>query len=149
MNIVILTESKPQGVPGGSLIGGEWNLRQLNSISPQANWCSLDTDGYFTLKNGRYLITAHSIAIGVDSHKLRVRNIENDLTYSGLNCLAYSLQPNNSSTAHLIANVNISSQRVSFALEHFCKRSVANLGKGFPVNNGDDEVYSTVSIQRL
>lgn len=149
MNTVILSETKPLGVAGGSVNGGNWNLRELNVQSSVTNWCNLSAEGVFNLKNGKYLLIGTATALGVDSHKLRIRNIDNNESSYGLNSLAYSLQPNNSSTANITAYITIGARNGSYVLEHYCERTVENLGKGFPSNTGDNEVYSTLVIQRL
>lgn len=150
---IILTETKASGVNGGGSTGGAWNDRALNNLTgvQSGNWCSLNTiTGDFTLKTGKYLVTANAVVLGVGSNQLRIRNTFDNTSYYGTSSLSYSLTPSNSNNSSLSCYINVTATNRTFTLEHYCENSVPNFGKGVSVGaSGNTEVYSTVVIQKL
>lgn len=151
MNLAILNEIKPSGMFGGSTMAGTWNKRELNNNVPTGNnWCTLNPiTNEFILKAGKYSVTANAVGVGVGSHELRLRNINDNVIYNGLSSFSDPLAPNNSSTTTLSVYVNIPVQK-TFLLEHYTEKAVVNYGKGFPVKvQGTDEIYANVVIQKI
>lgn len=151
MSVVLLAETTSSGVPCGTIIGQQWNLRELNTVlSNTVPWCSLNhTVHQFTLKPGTYTLDVNSTAVGAGGHKLRVRNITTGDLYYGLSSLSDSLRPSNSGNATLNTIISVSVTRNTFVLEHYAQNTSDNIGMGFPVNSGDDEIYSTIIITKM
>jgi hypothetical protein len=151
MSAAVLTETKSTGTPGGSSVAASWIPRNLNviAIDSTVNWCTLGTGGQFTLKTGKYLITASAVGVGVGSHQLRLKNVT-DVTYSyGMSSLSSSLYPSNSGLATFATYISVGAQR-TFALEHYFEQTFTNFGMGVPTNvSGNTEIYATVVIQRV
>jgi pimeloyl-ACP methyl ester carboxylesterase len=130
---------------GGSAATNTWNLRPLNSLTVDTGGnCSLASN-QFTLDAGKYVVRIWSVGNHIEFHKVRLLNVT-DSTIDGLGASSYVFGAQDHS--ELFTYLDISSAK-TYQVEHWSQTGQVTYGLGQPVNNGTDEVYCQVLIQKV
>ena len=68
-------DHKPSGTDGGDFNSGSYLPRDLNTLTGNASFISINGTDQFTLQPGVYAISGSAPALGVNRHKCKLANI--------------------------------------------------------------------------
>jgi len=144
--VAFLSDVKSAGTDGGTATSGSWFTRALTEEADPDGIVTVSSN-QFTLQAGTYEIKALAIALDVDSHKIRLRNITDSTT--DIVGLSTHAQDSNSTgtTAYLEGLLTIAGAKV-FELQHRVQVTSATLGQGVAGDFGEDEKYALVKIKK-
>lgn len=145
LSYVVLEDRKASGTAGGTLTGGAWQTRVLNTEAIDTdNLCTLAAN-QFTLEPGTWKIFGYATTGSVSRHQARLRNITTTTTA----LISTSMQGATSITSlSSFAGLVIFATAQTFELQHRSSITVATNGLGFPVTFDEDELYAIVVAQR-
>ena len=141
-------DEKASGTDGGTFTSGSFQTRTLNTlVTNEISGASLSSN-QITLPSGTYFLYATAPAYGVDTHKLKFRNItdSSDTLIGNNQRIADALDA--TTTAHISGRFTIAAQK-TFELQHRC--NTTDTGDGFGVSSGYSivEVYADVQIWKV
>ena len=142
--IAYLRDEKASGVAGGSCNATGWQQRDLNRLSGDSDFVSLN-DSRFTLAPGKYFIEIQvpGYMIGYHQAKLVLENTGTDVLIGG-SMLAH---PNYGVTNHSTIQGEVTvTQTSTFSIQHRCGTVKQSQGFGMPVNFGTVEIYTQMKI---
>lgn len=136
----------PQGTDGGSLTGGVWNTRLLNTTdanNPSSTAVSRSGNNII-VEDGTYLVNAHATSYSVDASQLRWFNVTDAVAEGNGTTLIYN--NNNQVENTVLDRFIVTGGPKTFRLEHIPSRTRSN-GAGLAANiAGVDEIYVAIEI---
>ena len=141
-------DEKASGTDGGTFTSGSFQTRTLNtSVTNEISGASLSSN-QITLPSGTYFLYATAPAYGVDTHKLKFRNItdSSDTLIGNNQRIADALDA--ATTAHISGRFTIAAQK-TFELQHRCNTTDSGDGFGVGANYSIVEVYADVQIWKI
>ena len=144
--VAYLWDEKPSGTNGGSVAGGIWEDRTLNTKEDANNLVVL-SGNEFTLAAGEYQIEWNAPAAFVNNHQTKLKNVTTGTTQKMGSSEYSSAGGGGSVTTRSLGftTVNISSS-TTYKIEHRCGSTYATYGFGFAGSSGEPEVYTQVKI---
>lgn len=144
-NLVVLQDQKASGTAGGTLTGGAYQTRVLNTeVNDTGGLCTLAAN-QFTLSAGDYLVFASAQAIAVGDHRLRIQNITGGTTLVEGNNAHSS---DKASPAVLLGAFTVAAGQ-SLELQHRSEGTRSTDGYGQPLSTGAVERYATVLLLKI
>lgn len=144
---VILKDVKATTTDGGTSSNTTWNDRVLNTTENTQSWCSLASN-QFTLSAGTYKIKASAPSFQSVRHRIRIYNIS-DSSRELLGSVSYTLSTDAVQTDALLTGIiSITSSKI-FKLQHYTQTGQAGTGLGASCDDGDEEIYSIVEIEKI
>ncbi len=136
------------GVEGGAANGGTWNERPINTVQHNSIVGASLAANEITMPAGSYRIDAHAGVHRVDRNALRLRD-----TTAGTTLLAgISIYTSNgafaSNTNHMSGYFTLAVESV-LRLQMWTESGIGGNGLGIPVNSGNPETYTTVTISAV
>lgn len=146
--IAIFKDVKPSGTNGGSAVAGSYQTRDLNTHEGLKTFASLDSN-QITLEKGKYLIEASSLTFAVLDSKCKIYNVtDSEDLIVGMIARPNSAGEGNSSLNSLTGEITINkTTTIDLRIRTRTTRVIVGLGNASIF--GDDEVYSTVKIQKI
>jgi len=141
-------DEKSSGTSGGTFTSGSWQTRTLNtSMTNEISGASLSSN-QITLPSGTYFINALAVALKVDGHKAKLRNItDSSDTLIGTSEYAGSGGVVTSSSI-INGRFTIASQK-TFELQHRCDLTSSTNGFGQAQAFSVVEVFADVRIWKV
>jgi len=144
---IILAEIQASGTQGGGAVAGAWTTRTLNTV------VSDTLGGAVTLSAnlasgpvGRYRFRARVPAFNVNSHQCRlVRGTGTVYAYGSSECT----QVGATSWSECVWEGDFDPALMTVKIEHQVQTTVALFGLGVGCGFGNNEVYSTLEIERI
>jgi len=128
------------GTNAGSSVTG-WQTRPLNSKKIDTNSLVSLSSNRVTFTAGTYYCQATAPAFGANNHKLRLRNVTDNVTLI-VGSSEYAYQPSIiGNTARLVGQFTIAAGK-ALELQHYIAYARANDGLGTSVSSGEVEVYA-------
>ena len=146
--IAYLSDVKATNSSGGSSIVTTWTARELNTLVDNTGLVTSLASNQFTLPSGTYRIQATAPFFNCLAGQIRIRNITDSVTPSGLISETNYSSPTSSSVCTIDAEVTISSSK-SFQLQYFVNQAQASNGLGVSLNSGEQAVFSQVKITKI
>jgi len=130
----------------GTATGGAWNLRPLNSLTiDTGGFCSLSSN-QFTLQPGKYRVNIWSAANHIEFHKIRLYSVTDSDDGGRLGSSQYVFGAQDVSELSCYLDIAIAT---TYQVEHWAQTTQSTYGLGQPVNNGTDEIFCQVSIEKV
>ncbi len=142
-DICTIKDIKVPGTNGGSFTKDVWQVRDLNTLYGNVEFATLN-DNKFTLRPGKYLITAKVPACSVQNHQAKLYNVTDTSYVLGTSSYAFA---DTMSISEIVANISITST-TQFEIRHICINTVENVGFGKATGFDEEEVYTTVTIEK-
>lgn len=143
--IAYVRDIKANGVIGGGYTAGSYALRDLNDLSGDTDFISLNAN-QFILQPGTYEIEAESAGYKIGNHKIKLRNITDstdDIT--GLNNRSTGDDHVGASLTGVIVITSVK----TFEIQHRGSTTNAVDGFGNATSFGDSEIYTQVKITKV
>jgi hypothetical protein len=140
-----IKDIKPPGTNGGTFTNNIWTTRQLNIIEGNIAFAALNTN-IITLQPGKYTINIKAPACGVRSHQIRLRNITIGEYLLGGNGSSNATSLMTYSEIYGFFEYTVETQ---LDIQHICERTIANVGLGLSTGFNENEIYTTVFIQKI
>ena len=142
-----IKDVKASGTSGGTFTSGAWQTRDLNTLSGDTEFLSLSAN-QVTLESGKYKISAIAPALLCDYHKIKLRDITNSSDVE-IGSSEFSRTTGDSSIrSSLVSTIEITGSTV-FEIQHRCGVTRATDGFGIASSFGVDEVYTTLTIEKI
>jgi hypothetical protein len=147
-DVAIFNEQQSSGTAGGSMTGGSYTKRTLNTtVVNNIAGCSISSS-VITLAAGTYAVQAWAPAFAVLSHKLRLQNTTAATTIAlGMN--AYNTDTGVAVTHSFLSCTFTLTVQSTIELQHRSQNSKATNGLGVICSFGDNEVYAQIQIARI
>lgn len=146
-DLLHIVDQKAEGTAGGTFTAGSWQTHVLNTELVDEIGSTLSSN-QFTLPAGTYDVVAHAVAVLVNNHKLRLRNITDGTTaIVGANAYGDSVTAG-VTTAHLMGRFTIAGTK-TFELQHRAQTTKATDGWGIAAFYSEVEVYASVFIKKV
>lgn len=130
----------------GSATGGAWNVRPLNSLTVDTGgFCALASN-QFTLDAGKYRVEIWSAANHIEFHKVRLYSITDSDDGGRIGSSQYVFGAQDVSELYCYLDIAIAT---TYQVEHWAQTTQATYGLGQPVNNGTDEIFCQVWIEKV
>lgn len=140
-----LSDTKSPSSSGGSFTSGSFQTRDLNTKDVDADSIVTLSANQFTLEAGTYRIRAKAPGRSVDGHQAKIRNI----TDSSDEIIGTSAYSSSGVTTHSFIDGEITiTGTKTFELQHKCETTAGSTGFGFRSDSGENEIYSTVEIEK-
>lgn len=140
-----ITYSLATNSNGGTLTGGTYNTRPLNTTAGDTSIVSLSSN-QFTLQAGTYHLEGWAVARNVDNNNVRIRNITDSTTaIIGLSTTAAALAVNAGVPSLLAGSFTIAGAKV-FELQHYVETTASGAGAGAGANSGDNNIFALVKV---
>jgi hypothetical protein len=141
-----IEDVKATTVDSGSMTGGAYNTRDLNTLSGDTSFVTLSAN-QFTLGAGKYKLLASAPATGVNSHKAALY----DITNAAYIKYGTSMQTDGTSeTSRSEVRVMLTlTETTTFELRHHIRNHINANDGGESTDDGSDERYSFVEITKL
>ncbi|MCK4500305.1 hypothetical protein KAU11_07395 [Candidatus Babeliales bacterium] len=142
---ILIRDEKASGITGGSFTSGAWRTRDLNTIVTDIGSHASIASNQITLAGGTYKVEGYAPGMGVNEHKIKLRNITDgvDLVI-GTSMHASATGPTNSIST-LDGRFTIAAPKV-LELQHRSFGSQATYGFGTTCSFGVIEVYSVIKF---
>lgn len=149
LEIAYLRDVKPQGVSGGTTVGGSYVVRDLNVIEGDTNIVSLASN-QFTLQKGKYEIEATAPYYVVNGSRIKIFNVTDSTDAIFGNNGTFGGGSNQSDgPANLNGTIEIKETK-TFDLRQYTTTTRAGDGLGTPNNiAGESEYYAQIKITKL
>lgn len=145
--VAILREQQNDGVDGGTFTTGSWQQRVLNSELSDLDGIVSISAGDFSLVAGTYKITAWACGYKCGTHRLRMLNVTDANSVTGLP--ATSDSTDTVQTIATVVSIHTITGTKTFRLQHQCTSTRGSDGLGQHAGFGTTEVYSQVEIERI
>lgn len=123
-----------------------WNQRMLNTTQSSNGTSISRTGSTFTLQPGTYFIKGKAVSYRSLANKLCIRDVLNNIALSGYSCYSnFTYFGHNLSEVEGVIVVTVPT---TYKLDHYIDNAASD-GLGNQVGTGDDEVYSSVFIQKI
>lgn len=135
----LVTDVKTKGTDGGSMTGGSYAVRDLNTItgsSGYGDWCSLASN-MVSLAEGTYFIEASAPGFGCYSHQLFLYNY--DTSTHELRGTSEFSSSSAQTRSHVRGLLTVTNPSHRYRLVHYASNNQATNGRGRAV----DETYET------
>jgi hypothetical protein len=141
-------DEKASGTSGGTFTSGAWQTRTLNtSMTNEISGASLSSN-QITLPSGTYFINALAVALKVDGHKAKLRNIT-DSSDTLIGTSEYSGAGGVVTSSSIInGRFTIASQK-TFEIQHRCDLTSSTNGFGQAQAFSVVEVFADVRIWKV
>ncbi|MCX6107827.1 MAG: hypothetical protein NTY08_18520 [Proteobacteria bacterium] len=137
---ILITHEVTNGTNAGSSVTG-WQTRPLNSKKIDTNSLVSLSSNRVTFTAGTYYCQATAPAFRANNHKLRLRNVTDNVTLI-VGSSEYAYQPSIiGNTARLVGQFTIAAGK-ALELQHYIAYARANDGLGTSVSSGEVEVYA-------
>lgn len=150
----VLQQAHPNNTNAGTLTGGSWTTRILNTESSDPDSIvGLNTGtGVITLNIGTYRVKAWAVGYRCDTHQIRLRRTNN--TAATLLLGSVEVAPNGTqvtSKSDLEGIISVTVDSTTFELQHYAATTEATNGQGVanPTGNGESGLYALCIIERL
>lgn len=152
-NFAYLEDQKVNTTNGGTLTGGTWNKRDLNTKVVDSSSMVTISNNEFTLNPGTYIIKVSAPAYYVNRHKIKLTNVSTGQDVAIGTSQYVKVETGNDivTRSFLTCRVTISQAR-AFAVYHFVETTFATYGAGVATqdnvgtSSATYEVYTTVEI---
>lgn len=147
-SIAVFEDRKAAGTAGGTFTAGSWQTRVLNTVASNDIPGASLSSNRITLQTGKYHFSIKAVALDVQNHKIRLRNITNGNTE--LVGLSNDLTSSTDISGVAICEgvLTITSQKV-FEIQHRCSTTQNTDGFGSPSSFGVSEVYCICTIRKV
>lgn len=145
----LFQEQQPTGTNGGTLQGGTWNLRKINTIvTSNGSDVTLNTStNQITLQPGTYKISAQANANSVQQHQVRIFDITNNVSVqTGIVITATNIGAN--SQPAFVSCVYTTSTVAIVELDHYAAVTRLNDGAGL-AGGWSVETYSEITLVKM
>lgn len=146
---VLVVDEKPAGTHGGTFTAGGWQTRTLNAKRSDARGIASLTNNQITLPPGTYRCNISAPAYYASLHKIRLRNITDNLT----TLVGTSEQTQNSGngiqTRSFISGVFTIVSSKSFEVQHRCSSNAPTTGLGGANNYDEVEIYTVAEFWKI
>lgn len=144
--IIQAVNETASGTPGGTFTAGAWRTRDLNELVLDETGEASLASSVLTIPSGTYYATGHAIALNVNIHQARVRDVTNGITLvSGTT--HDSFFNSNSSNASLVDGLFTVLASTDIELQHRCTATFATRGFGF--ESGFEDTRNRFAILTL
>ncbi|MDC1068280.1 hypothetical protein OAQ99_03870 [Candidatus Kapabacteria bacterium] len=142
-----MKDVKPNGTNGGDFNSGAWRTRDLNELSGNTDFISLNAN-QFTLDAGTYIIEGSAPAFRVGEHKMRLYNVTDaNISLDSTNART-TTSPVDYSNSFIMGFFTIVSQKV-FEIQHICGVTFLEGGFGYSMGFDGNEIYTQVKITKI
>ncbi len=141
---IYIRDEKTSGTAGGTFTAGSYVKRTLNTAVIDTGSNASVTSSVVTLQAGTYRFHARAPAFDVNSHKAKLVNTTDAITYLGTSEYA-SVVGTSQSSSHVTGRFTIAAAK-DFELQHRCQTTRAPNGLGVDAGFGDTEVYSEIEF---
>lgn len=154
--VAFIKDVKTSGTAGGTLTGGVYQTRTLNTLEDPSGVVTSLVANQFTLGAGIYEIDFSAPAYSgtnnlLQLHKVKIQNIT-DAVAAILGSSEYNERIAGGGVATNRSGgkgkITITSTK-TFELQHRCATTMTTTGAGVNTSFGDDEVYAIVKITKL
>jgi hypothetical protein len=160
MGSCCMRDERISGTDGGTAYADVWQIRYLNVISKYGNIdCELipgifgntlptQTNSFFILGPGNYYINISAPAFDINKHKIKLVDTTNNRDEL-IGTSEYALSNFKGSNRSFCEGFLTLSESTAFEVQHLCVLSKSNSGFGVATNDGLNEVYTQVHINKL
>lgn len=145
--VAFAKDLKPSGTHGGDCTAGTYVKRDLNSLSGDSSFISINNNQIF-LSPGTYRVDASAPGFLENVHKAKFVNITSGQTLLVGTTERSHTQYGNVSYSKIMGEFTIS-EASSFEVQHRCTTSRTTVGFGMAAAFGEDEVYTQVKIEKV
>lgn len=139
-------DRKNNNTAGGSATASTWTRRDINTVvTNQIESASLGSN-QLTLPAGSYYVEASAPAFNVGGHTIRLQNITDSST--AILGLSHRAVSSTGGSSYLAGHITIAAQK-TFEIQHYTQQSQSTNGFGYPIGNGQQEVYTQVNIWKI
>ena len=148
INIAVFQDRRASNVSGGTATAS-WNTRELNYIKELIGTdISVDlASNQITLQPGIYKVRVNCTAFRVYSNQIKLQNISLNNTLS-LGTSVYGHQSYSGNSVSTIDDVIEITDVTSILIKHFCGSGVATNGFGVNSASGEQNIYTTIYIEK-
>jgi hypothetical protein len=158
--IAHLVDAKPSGVQGGTFNGGVDNTRDITELRGDKSFLNLSSNQFSFTQAGEYFLSGPGAsAQRVDTHRAfiydttaaaRLTDVDGN-SVSGTTAFTQSGGDFAITRSSFSVNIRISESQVGNLMElrHFAVNGRLTVGFGEATNNGDEEIYSHLTIEKL
>lgn len=149
--LFLIQQQLASGTDGGSVTGGSWYTRDLNTVvSNTISGASLSTNE-ITLPEGVYDIDAEFAFGTVLTCRVRLYNVSDSVAVSpqGINACSTGSGTSDGANSNLRMRLTVPSGGKTYRFEARTSGNAANTGNGRPISTGDVEVYANVFIEKV
>lgn len=149
LEVYNISDEKSSGTNGGTFTSGSWQTRTLNTITsfPTGGTNVTLSSNQFSVSAGTYLISARAPANDVNNHKIRLRDVTNNVTV--LNGSSEQTSLNGVDTSSIIDDIFTINNSTTFEIQHQCQTTENTDGFGNACGFGVNEVYTVVNLLKL
>ncbi|MCJ8345344.1 hypothetical protein MJH12_07380, partial [bacterium] len=137
---ILLVDSKPSGMNGGTNPASVWTTRELQTVVLDDNNIVQLIGNQFTLPSGTYKIRIDAPAYAVQQHKIRLVDSMTQMIIA----TGTSEKANHQNRSFISTQLTLVSS-ATFEVQHFATNSVVSTGFGLATNQGE-EIYTRVEI---
>lgn len=146
---IYIRDERASGTNGGTFTSGAWQTRTLNTkVNDAGGFATLAANNQVILASGKYRFKASAVGVYVDIHKLKLKNITDNIDYIGMNATCYNTVTGASSNSTVSGEFTISSPK-TFELQHRCSFTTATVGMGYAATMGVSEVYAELEFWKV
>ena len=145
---VLLEDQKAGVTQGGTFTAGDWRTRDMNAeVIDTDDLASISSNQILLASDGKWRVHASAPASRVNTHWLRLRDIDNNVTLlEGPNAYASVLFAETHTHAVLLGEFTLSAPIPELELQHRCMVTRASDGFGIAGGDRDPQVYSQIAF---